>query len=41
VPWRFNVPIPNGARQINLVVTDAGHRSILNYGDWIEAGFVT
>lgn len=39
-PWRFDVPIPPGARQINLVAIDAGQPSILNYGDWVDAGFV-
>ena len=24
VPWRFEVELPKGARQINLVTTDAG-----------------
>jgi len=39
-PWRFDVPIPPGSRQINLTVTDAGSRSILDLADWVDAGFV-
>jgi hypothetical protein len=40
-PWRFDVPIPAGSRRINLVCADAGSRSILDYGNWVDAGFVT
>jgi nicotinamidase-related amidase len=39
-PWRFDVEIPAGSRRINLVCTDAGSRSILDYGNWIDAGFM-
>jgi hypothetical protein len=39
-PWRFDVRIPNGARQINLVATDAGSRSAYDLGNWVRAGFV-
>ena len=39
-PWRFDVPIPPGARQIVLVCDDAGSRSPYDLGDWVEAGFV-
>jgi hypothetical protein len=39
-PWRFDVPIPANARQINLTATDGGQRSLINYADWVEAGFV-
>ena len=39
-PWRFDVRIPPGSRQINLTVTDAGSRSVLDLADWVEAGFV-
>ncbi len=39
-PWRFDLPIPAGSRQINLTVTDAGTRSILDLADWVDAGFV-
>jgi nicotinamidase-related amidase len=40
-PWRFDVPIPKGSRRINLVCMDAGSRHMLDYGNWIDAGFVT
>ena len=40
-PWRFNVPIPPGSRQIVLVSDDAGARGPYNLGNWVEAGFVT
>jgi hypothetical protein len=39
-PWRFDVKIPDGSRRINLVITDAGSRSMLDLGDWVDAGFV-
>jgi nicotinamidase-related amidase len=38
-PWRFDVEIPDGSRLINLVCMDAGSRNILDYGNWIDAGF--
>ncbi|MDR2470035.1 MAG: NPCBM/NEW2 domain-containing protein [Tannerella sp.] len=40
-PWRFDVEIPSGSRRINLVCADAGSRNILDYGNWVDAGFVT
>jgi nicotinamidase-related amidase len=40
-PWRFDVEIPQGSRRINLVCMDAGTRNILDYGNWIDAGFIT
>ena len=39
-PWRFDVAIPPGSRRINLVCMDAGTRNILDYGNWIDAGFI-
>lgn len=39
-PWRFDVKIPPGSRVLNLTVTDAGSRSVLNLADWADAGFV-
>ncbi|MCI0625540.1 MAG: NPCBM/NEW2 domain-containing protein [Acidobacteria bacterium] len=39
-PWRFDVSIPEGSRQMNLVVSDAGSRSALDLADWVEAGFM-
>ena len=41
VPWRFDVAIPAGSRQIVLVCDDAGTRSPYDLGNWAEAGFVT
>ena len=40
-PWRFDVKIPTGSRLINLVCMDAGSRSILDLGNWVDAGFCT
>jgi hypothetical protein len=40
-PWRFEVEIPKGSRHINLVCMDAGSRSLLDYGNWVDAGFIT
>jgi len=39
-PWRFDVKIPPGSRQINLVATDAGNRCAYDLGNWARAGFV-
>ncbi|KAA6323207.1 hypothetical protein EZS27_027335, partial [termite gut metagenome] len=39
-PWRFDVEIPTGSRRINLVCMDAGSRNILDYGNWVDAGFI-
>lgn len=40
-PWRFDVKIPEGSRFINLVCMDAGSRTMLDLGDWVDAGFCT
>lgn len=38
--WRFDVPLPKGARMISLAVTDAGDGSREDFADWADAGFV-
>jgi hypothetical protein len=38
-PWRFNVPIPAGSRQLTLVCDDAGNHNPYNLGNWVDAGF--
>jgi hypothetical protein len=38
-PWRFNVAIPAGSRQIVLVCDDKGKKSPYNLGNWVDAGF--
>ncbi|MDR2704615.1 MAG: isochorismatase family protein, partial [Planctomycetaceae bacterium] len=38
--WRFDVEIPQGSRRINICCTDAGTRNILDYGNWLDTGFV-
>lgn len=38
--WRFNVPIPEGAKIISLAVTDAGDGSREDFADWANAGFM-
>jgi hypothetical protein len=40
VPWRFDVPIPSGTRQISLAVMDSGTHSPFNLANWVEAGFI-
>jgi nicotinamidase-related amidase len=40
-PWRFDVEIPKGSRMFNVVCMDAGSRSMLDYGNWLDAGFIT
>jgi hypothetical protein len=39
-PWRFDVKIPDGARRIDLVATDAGSRSPYDLANWAMAGFI-
>ncbi len=38
--WRFNVPIPEGAKMISLATMDAGDGARQDFADWAEAGFV-
>ncbi|MCF7765537.1 MAG: NPCBM/NEW2 domain-containing protein [Verrucomicrobia bacterium] len=38
--WRFDVPIPPGARTISLVTMDAGDGSREDFADWANAGFL-
>jgi nicotinamidase-related amidase len=40
-PWRFDIEIPKGSRRLNVVCMDAGSRNILDYGNWVNAGFIT
>jgi hypothetical protein len=39
-PWRFDVKIPRGSRKIDLVAVDTGSRNALNFGNWVNAGFI-
>jgi hypothetical protein len=39
--WPIDLPIPHNARQIRLVVTDAGDGIDCDHGDWADAGFIT
>ncbi len=39
-PWRFDVSIRKGSRQISLVATDAGDGNKLDLANWANAGFV-
>ncbi len=38
--WRFDVPIPEGAKRISLVAMDAGNGSREDFANWANAGFV-
>jgi hypothetical protein len=38
--WRFDVPIPEGARIISLVAMDAGNGSREDFANWANAGFI-
>ena len=38
--WRFDVPIPAGARLISLVAMDAGNGSREDFANWVDAGFM-
>lgn len=39
-PWRFDVPIPRGAKLLSLAVTDAGDGNKEDLASWVNAGFV-
>ncbi len=39
--WLFDLPLPAGARQLRLVVTDAGDGNDNDQADWLNAGFVS
>ncbi|MDR1493411.1 MAG: isochorismatase family protein [Planctomycetaceae bacterium] len=39
-PWRFDVEIPEGSRRLSMSCTDAGSRHLLDYGNWLDAGFI-
>jgi len=39
-PWRFDVEIPSGSRLLTISCMDADTRSILDYGNLTEAGFI-
>lgn len=38
--WRFDLPIPAGAKRINLVAMDAGDGSREDLANWANAGFI-
>jgi hypothetical protein len=38
--WRFDVPIPAGAKMISLAIMDAGDGSREDFADWADAGFI-
>jgi DUF1680 family protein len=38
--WHIDAAIPDGAKQIRLVLTDGGDDYNYDWGDWINAGFV-
>jgi hypothetical protein len=40
-PWRFDIEIPKGSRRINVICMDADSRNTLDYGNWVDAGFIT
>jgi hypothetical protein len=39
-PWSFDIEIPAGSNNISLACTDAGTPSLIDYGNWVEAGFI-
>jgi hypothetical protein len=41
LPWRFDVPIPPGAKRLSLAVLDAGDGNREDRANWVEAGFIT
>ena len=39
-PWRFDVSLPSGSRQIRLVTIDGGNGNREDLANWVNAGFV-
>ena len=39
-PWRLDVPVPHGSRQIVLTCTPTGASDPYQLGNWVQAGFV-
>ena len=39
-PWRFNVAIPLGSKNISLCTMEAGDGNLLDLANWVNAGFV-
>jgi hypothetical protein len=39
--WHFNVEIPEGTKEIRLVITEGGNGDGCDHADWLNAGFVT
>ena len=39
-PWRFDVSLAEGAKQLSLVATDAGDGTKGDFADWVQAGFI-
>lgn len=40
-PWRFDVAIPEGSRELRLVAMDGGNGNREDLANWVNAGFVT
>ncbi|MBM3264438.1 MAG: NPCBM/NEW2 domain-containing protein [candidate division Zixibacteria bacterium] len=40
-PWRFDVAIPTGSREIRLVAMEGGNGNREDLANWVNAGFVT
>lgn len=40
-PWRFDVAIPAGSRNISLAATDAGDGNQFDIANWVNCGFLT
>ena len=38
-PWQFRIPIPEGSKQLRLVVGDGGDDIGADHADWVKAGF--
>lgn len=39
-PWRFDVPLPAGSRQIRLIAMDGGNGNREDLANWVDAGFM-
>jgi hypothetical protein len=39
--WHFNIAIPEGTKEVRLVMTEGGDGDGWDHADWLNAGFVT
>lgn len=38
--WHFDLPLPEGAKEVRLVVDETADGPLNDHGDWVQAGFL-